>query len=71
MTKRVLQFLDCDGNVLQEINITKAVRMKSDSARLYLEPVDGGHRLLWSTEIVDEFKDVDMIKVIREDSDSE
>lgn len=69
--KRALEFRNASGDVITTVEIVKAARIKTDDARMYIESVDGGVRLLWSTGLLDEFKSVDTIKVIRENSDTE
>ncbi len=61
-----MTFRDKDGKILNTVKIVKAVRMKTADQRFYLEPVEGGARLLWSSGIVDEFPDVADIQIERE-----
>ena len=58
-----------DGS-FKDLSITQAVSMKTskeNDSRIYLEQLnDGSYRLLWSEDIVPEFKDIKGLEVIRE-----
>ena len=63
------EFLDKDGNVIRDVSIEIPLRMKSPEARLYLEELKTGKfRFLWSNSLMEEFKDVEMIRIVRENS---
>lgn len=63
-----LVFKRSDGSTVTELEVVKAIKMKTDDKRLYLEPVNDGARLLWSTGLLDEFKDVSVIEVARSET---
>lgn len=67
--KRAMRIHMMDGS-FKDLSITQAVSMKTskeNDSRIYLEQLnDGSYRLLWSEDIVPEFKDIKGLEVIRE-----
>jgi hypothetical protein len=68
--KRAMRINMADGSY-KDLPITQAVAMKTSKEndnRIYLEQLtDGTYRLLWTEDLITEFKDVQGFEMIRED----
>lgn len=67
--KRTMRIQMVDGSS-KDLSISQAVAMKTSKEndnRIYLEQLnDGTYRLLWTEDIVKEFKDIKGFEIIRE-----
>ena len=68
--KRIFRIATKSGNI--DLNITKAVSIKSPKKMFCLEEMkDGNYRLTWSDSLVANFSEIDGFEIIREDFDNE
>lgn len=66
-----LIFKDKDNKELTSITVSKAARFVSSDIRFFLESLkDGSCRLLWSSGLINEFKDVHVIEIQRDHENS-
>jgi len=68
--KRTIEFVKKDGEVDRAIELGMAVSVKLGSEKefIYFEKMkDGKWRLTWTPETIEDFKDIDCLRIVREE----
>lgn len=64
--KRIFRIKTSNGDI--DLNITKAVSIKSPKKMFNLEELpDGTYRLIWSKSLVENFSEISGFEIVRED----